>query len=58
MKTKQKIKRLMIDMEYDVQGRYAILESVEGSEAVCRDRFGNQFRVNINDVIEKKFKNK
>ena len=54
-----KTRKLEIGKEYEVQNRYAVLESIEGSEAVLRDRFDNQFKVNIEDLAQKKsIKNK
>ena len=47
---------LRVGKEYEVQGRFATLEAIEGDEAVCRDRFDNRFKVSIGDVVEKQNK--
>ena len=49
---------LVIGQEYEVQGRFAKLEAIEGTgdfaEAVCRDRWDNRFTVSVGDVVEKR----
>lgn len=56
LKEPKKIK-YMIGKEYEVQGRFATLEAIEGTmfpEGVFRDRWDNVFRCEMGYVKEKK----
>jgi hypothetical protein len=51
------MKKLKIGKEYEVQGRFAVLESIEGSMVVMRDRWDNVFECEISYIKPKrKFK--
>lgn len=47
--------KLVIGREYDVHQKYAVLEAVEGSTAVMRDRYHNRFECEKTDLREKSF---
>ena len=45
--------KLIIGKEYYVHQKYAVLEAIEGSYAVMRDRYHNRFECEKTDVQEK-----
>ena len=46
--------KVKVGREYEVQGRFAEVIAIEGSDVVCRDRFDNVFTVDKGEVQEKK----
>lgn len=45
--------KLEIGKEYWVQQKFAVLEAIEGTTAVCRDRWDSRFECDISYVQEK-----